>query len=226
MAKGHDSISSQTNPIPPSTLVHLCRVVVSNHSLKHVSPSKRANTDCTLSLFTSSNWNSAVHFFGVLNDQLNEPEVDGGRGRHGHEEVLKHKKKIQSIYSSQPQRFHNFYHSSFSFVLFQTLPLLCFPINCLVLSGHFKDFFQVASMPFQDIVQVFSRYCAGKNLEKTQTKKRFVTAQGGVLASDQRHGDRIANGSSFPSPTSFVSPTSFSASLLVLSFKRTFSLEG
>ena len=68
---------------------------------------------------------------------------------------------------------------------------------------------RASSRLFPCIFWMWSRYLPGISTEKpwrAANKKRFVTAQGGVLASDQhRHGDRITNGSeqslaSFPPP--------------------------
>ena len=57
---------------------------------------------------------------------------------------------------------------------------------------------RIFSRLFPCTFKILSRYLPGISRQKPwkdANKKRFVTAQGGVLASDHRHGDRIANGS-------------------------------
>ena len=68
--------------------------------------------------------------------------------------------KIKSIYSSQPQWFHNFYHASFQNSNISNS-------NCF---WHPQGIVQVASVHFLDMIQVSSRYFHWKTLKSRKQK--------------------------------------------------------
>ena len=114
--------------------------------------------------------------------------------------------KIKSIYSSQPQWFHNFYHASFQNSNISNS-------NCF---WHPQGIVQVVSLHFLDVIQVSSRYFHWKTL-KSRKQKTVCHCPGRrpcvwPAPSRRPNHQRIAE-SCFVSPT-----TSSSASLFVLSF--------
>ena len=103
------------------------------------------------------------------------------------------KSAIKSIYSSQPRWFHVSYHSHFCLNACKQCLL-----RWLKTSVHiFSSLASCISVQGNHTEQVFSRYRFGGGGQKPwwdANKKRFVTAQGAVLALDHhrhRHGDRI-----------------------------------